>query len=250
MATFMIKANDQQLQEIKQLLDYVGEKSNLYIVRAINTMLSKAKKNEGAPTLLLNQVMTILNVQEKVAKKTFSVSRASILKPTGRLRVKDAPLPVIALNKCDAKIGGVEIQAKKNSGTKFIKDAFMATMPYKLSRKKSLPGQGHFGVFMRVTTGLSRTKSDWIGVGRPIGQPAAGEYFRNPARWDKKMRLPIKEMYTTDVRMVAGDVLSDVMPAINESFSGHLKDEAQLLIEKRLNEDNAFNPELWIEVEI
>lgn len=223
MAGFTVQLDQAKLQEITELLAYIGESSNKALCRAINKSLSGAKTDSA------KEIYTVLNLTQKRIKENMQVKRATYSNLNAKLWSTGESIPLIDYGATGVKSGGITVKIKKNQGKKAIRGAFVARMK-----------SGHLGVFWRTEGPGSHRPSAEIGAGVPIGQIGAETYYTFPRLWPEERRLPILELKGTKVEDVFGDALTEIQAKVSDRFNKNLDHEVTYLIRKNLESGDGY----------
>lgn len=223
MAGFTVQIDQGKLQEITELLSYIGENSNKALCRAINKSLSGAKTDSA------KEIYTVLNLTQKRIKENMQVKRATYQNLNAKLWSTGESIPLIDYGATGVKSGGITVKIKKNQGKKAIRGAFVARMK-----------SGHLGVFWRTEGPGSHRPSAEIGAGVPIGQIGPETYYTFPRLWPEERRLPILELKGTKVEDVFGDALTEIQSKVSARFDKNLDHEVTYLIRKNLESGDGY----------
>jgi hypothetical protein len=223
MAGFSVTIDQAKLQEITDLLTYIGENSNKALCRAINKSLTGAKTDSA------KEIYQVLNLTQKRIKENMQVKRATYSNLNAKLWSTGESIPLIDYGASGVKSGGITVKIKKNQSKKSIRGAFVARMK-----------SGHLGVFWRTEGPGSHRPSAEIGAGIPIGQIGPETYFTFPRLWPEERRLPILELKGTKVEDVFGDSMTAIQAKVDERFNKNLDHEVSYLIEKHLEDGDGF----------
>lgn len=223
MAGFTVQLDQAKLQEITELLAYIGENSNKALCRAINKSLAGAKTDSA------KEIYQVLNLTQKRIKENMQVKRATYSDLNAKLWSTGESIPLIDYGATGVKSGGITVKIKKNQGKKAIRGAFVARMK-----------SGHLGVFWRTEGPGSHRPSAEIGAGTPIGQIGAETYYSFPGLWPKERRLPILELKGTKVEDVFGDSLDSIQNKVSDRFNKNLDHEVSYLIRKNLESGDGY----------
>lgn len=234
MAGFTVQLDQAKLQEITELLAYIGENSNKALCRAINKSLAGAKTDSA------KEIYQVLNLTQKRIKENMQVKRATYSNLNAKLWSTGESIPLIDYGATGVKSGGITVKIKKNQGKKAIRGAFVARMPLSVKGGKIKSDKGHLGVFWRTEGPGSHRPSAEIGAGTPIGQIGADTYYTFPWLWPKERRLPILELKGTKVEDVFGDSLDSVQNKVSDRFNKNLDHEVSYLIRKNLESGDGY----------
>jgi hypothetical protein len=223
MAGFTVKLDEAKLQEITDLLGYVGENSNKALCRAINKSLSGAKTDSA------KEIYQVLNLAQKRIKENMQIKRATYKNLNAKLWSTGESIPLIDYGATGVKSGGITVKIKKNQGKKSIRGAFVARMK-----------SGHVGIFWRTEGPGSHRPSAEIGAGIPIGQVGPETYFTFPGIWPEERRLPILELKGTKVEDVFGDSMDAIQDKVNDRFSKNLDHEVTYLLRQHLEDGDGY----------
>lgn len=192
----MVTIDPGDLRKAKALLSGIKGGVPRVIARALNKTLTGVRKDA------VKEIQKTITPKAKVIRKTFKISKATVFRPTGVILSTGKPLGLIHFKARQTK-KGVTLQIKKKEPRKFLKHAFIATMP-----------SGHKGVFWREykgTRGATRKGMAYAAIPR-------------------KYRLPIKELYGPRVP----DILS------NEPVMKPILDKAKRRLRKNFSHELNF----------
>lgn len=205
-----IEFDQVKLRAAIRALDAIGGEANQAMMRAINRTL------DGVNTDAARAIATELNLTQANIKKNFSKFTATRASVKGTWRSKGKPVKLIDYGAIQVA-GGVAVKIKKNRPKKIIKHAFVTTMKSK-----------HKGAFQRTT--------DKVGTGRPIGNTAT-LHLNFPGRWERKYRLPIKELHGPRVEDILENppVMGDTLEKASVRLNARLEHEVNYILTKAKN---------------
>ncbi len=228
MAGFTLEVDKIKLQEVTELLSYIGENSNKALCRSINKTLTGAKTDSA------KEIYQVLNVTQKRIKENMKTDRATYAKLSARLHSTGESIPLIDFGFKGLKSGGVSGKVKRNSSKQAIRGAFLGRM------KTSTEKPGHLGVFMRRHPSQKYKPSPYLHAGVPIGQPGAEVYYVFPGAWSKERKLPIYELKGTKVEDVFGDAMGSIQQKVQARFDANLEHEVSYLLQQHIESGDGY----------
>lgn len=193
MSGLVLKVSKKALRAAEKEVRGHAKKLRKAQVRALNkTAVTMRKRASDA-------VRQVTNIKAAAAKKQIAIKRARANDLRSGLNVIHKPVPLSAFSGARQTKTGVSVQMRKDKPRKFFKGAFAAVMP-----------TGHKGFFIRDRRAKSAT-----------GRDSKGRV--------KKGRLPIKQLYGTNVQSVFVDKIavieSESIKVLNKNLDHEVKYE-------------------------